>query len=72
MRAQKSLENINMNKKTNKEKICVTYTTEGGQAYRITQNLINGTFILYKQIDNKWVDTKKKAYNPLDLEKYME
>lgn len=55
----------------NNEKLCVTYTSENGQVYQITQNIINGTFKLYKIIDDVQVDTKKKANNQLDLEKYI-
>lgn len=53
------------------EKLCVTYSAKSGQVYQITQDIISRIFKLYKINNGKQVDTKKKAKNPLNLEKYM-
>lgn len=54
-----------------KEKVCLIYTCLDGEEFKITQNLTNGMFLLYKLVDGNWVNLKKKASNPTDLEKYM-
>ena len=55
-----------------KEKVCLIRTCIDGEEFKITQNLNNGMYLLYKLVDGNWVNLKKKASNPIDLENHIE
>lgn len=55
-----------------KEKVWLVYVCKDGEEFKITQNLNNGMYLLYKLVDGNWINLKKKVSNPTDLEKYIE
>lgn len=55
-----------------KEKVWLVYVCKDGEEFKITQNLNNGMYLLYKLVDGNWVNLKKKASNPIDLENHIE
>ena len=54
-----------------KEKVWLVYVCKDGEEFKITQNLNNGMYLLYKLVDGNWINLKKKVSNPTDLGKYI-